>query len=377
MKITLFDKLDGTMCRLIYNSKKHNMKCPFCNEVKLNRHLIFCKENKTNLSKDELRVYYLEHNFPLIATKENLINQYIVEKLSLNELYKIHGIDFNSIKFLLNYHNLKIRSYSEGAKNSMDKREKTNIERYGTKNVLCKGTEKYHKRNKTVKEKYGVDNVFQIPELIEKINSDEIYLEKYGMGVSEFRKNVTSKFWNSFENEEEKQNFIEKCNNKKRETSMKNYGVEHPRRHKSVSDRMEKTTFEKYGSNFIFQSNYFLNSDDVKEKIKNTKEKNGFRVSDCDLSPFQLYKRNCKNLTNRIKKKLFENWDGFDFYDGEFIRPYLSHKSGSSLYPTIDHKISIYYGFMNDISENLICDINNLCITKRKINSSKRTKNSI
>ena len=44
-------------------------------------------------------------------------------------------------------------------------------------------------------------------------------------------------------------------------------------------------------------------------------EKNGFRVSDCDLSPFQLYKRNCKNLTNRIKKKLFENWDGFDFYD--------------------------------------------------------------
>jgi hypothetical protein len=353
------------------------MKCPFCNQDKLNRHLIFCKENKTKLSKIDLRVYYLEHNFPLIAKKDNLIKQYVNDKLSLNKLSEIYGIDFNSIKFLLNYHKIKIRSYSDGALNSMEQREKTNIERYGAKNVLSKGTEKYHKRNQTVKEKYGVDNVFQISEIIERINGDELYLEKYGISVSEFRKNITSKFWNSFENEEEKQKFINKCNEKKIETSLKNYGVDHPRKNKSISDRIKKTCMEKYGTEFIFQSDFFLENLNIKDKARETKEKNGFRIKDCDLTPFQTYKRNCKNLTNRVKRQLFEKWDGFDFYDGEFIKSYLNGESGSSNYPTIDHKTSIYYGFMNNIPEIEICDLENLCITKRKINSSKRTKNSI
>lgn len=41
-------------------------------------------------------------------------------------------------------------------------------------------------------------------------------------------------------------------------------------------------------------------------------------------------------------------------------------------YPTIDHKISVYYGFINNISPEEIGDISNLCITKRWINSTKR-----
>ena len=41
-------------------------------------------------------------------------------------------------------------------------------------------------------------------------------------------------------------------------------------------------------------------------------------------------------------------------------------------YPTIDHKISVYYGFKNSIDPNIIGSIDNLCITKRSINSSKR-----
>ena len=45
-------------------------------------------------------------------------------------------------------------------------------------------------------------------------------------------------------------------------------------------------------------------------------------------------------------------------------------------YPTIDHKTSKSYGFLNNISPNVIGHINNLCITKRSINSNKNTKNS-
>jgi len=31
-------------------------------------------------------------------------------------------------------------------------------------------------------------------------------------------------------------------------------------------------------------------------------------------------------------------------------------------YPTIDHKLSIFYGFINKIDPYIIADINNLCI---------------
>jgi hypothetical protein len=42
------------------------------------------------------------------------------------------------------------------------------------------------------------------------------------------------------------------------------------------------------------------------------------------------------------------------------------------LYPTIDHKTSIYFGFINKIDPILIGSIDNLCITKRSFNSKKR-----
>ena len=43
-------------------------------------------------------------------------------------------------------------------------------------------------------------------------------------------------------------------------------------------------------------------------------------------------------------------------------------------YPTIDHKTSILYGFLNKILPSEIGNIDNLCITKRSINSSKYGK---
>jgi hypothetical protein len=46
-------------------------------------------------------------------------------------------------------------------------------------------------------------------------------------------------------------------------------------------------------------------------------------------------------------------------------------QSSDGCYPTIDHKNSVFYGFMNNIPPEDISDISNLCITKRFINSSK------
>ncbi len=99
---------------------------------------------------------------------------------------------------------------------------------------------------------------------------------------------------------------------------------------------------------------------------------NGLMVPDEDLSDFKIYQKLNRKYTNRVKKKLYEDWDGYDYYDGELISGNFSYSHTHRNYPTVDHKISVYYGFINGIPAEEISDISNLCITKRSINSSKR-----
>ena len=123
--------------------------------------------------------------------------------------------------------------------------------------------------------------------------------------------------------------------------------------------------FKKYGVKCSSQSK------EVKEKLKITRIKNGNQVPDELKTPFMLYSSEVNNLTKLNKKELFENWNGYDYYDNEYIKGNFNLYSNNSLFPTIDHKISVYYGFINNISIEEISSINNLCITKRGINSSK------
>jgi hypothetical protein len=324
-------------------------------------------------SKVDLRKLYLEYNYPSIATYENLLENYINKEKSLPDIYKEYGMDYKSTQFLLDLYKIPKRGYTEGSLSSMKKREETNLEKYGSKNVLSKGTINYEKRNRTVKEKYGVDNVFQIKEVIEKINDNNYYLEKYGMNLSEYRSNNHVKFWGSLR-DEEKILFIDRCNEIKRETIVSKYGSADNFYH-NIQEKIKKLNRDKYECDYFFQSREFLESESIKEKSKETKIKNGYMMSDVDMEPFLLYKRNCRKLTNITKKELYEKWDGYDYYDNEFIRNNLNLHNTNKNYPTIDHKTSIFYGFINKIDEREICDIKNLCITKRSINCSKRQKN--
>ncbi len=348
------------------------MNCPFCKEKKSNHHLFFCKE-KPNFSKKELRKISLEYNYPDIATYENLIENYINKKKSLPDIRKEYGMDYSSTQFLLDMYNIPKRGLVDGSLNSMKKRENTNLEKYGSKNVLSKGAVGYNKKNKTVKDKYGVDNVFQIREVIEKINDDGYYLKKYGMTLSEYKSNNHIRFWGSL-SEEEKSLFVERCNKKRNETFNKNYGG-HPSLDNRIKENRRKSNKIKYGCDHFFQSKVFLEDEKIKEKSKETRIKNGYMISDVDMKPFLLYKRKCRKITYSQRKYLYENWDGYDYYDKEYIKDNLNLNNTNKNYPTIDHKISIFYGFLNNIKEEIIGNIENLCITKRSINCSKRSKN--
>ena len=62
---------------------------------------------------------------------------------------------------------------------SKEKRNSTNLKKYGHINPFGKSSTCFEKRNRTVKEKYGVDNVFQLEETKQKIKKTT--LERYGV----------------------------------------------------------------------------------------------------------------------------------------------------------------------------------------------------
>jgi len=207
------------------------------------------------------------------------------------------------------------------------KTKNSNLEKYGVENVMQLDETK-EKMYKTNKERYGHICSAQSDEIKEK--SKKTCLEKYG--VDNFLK-------------------TKEMRDKVKKTNLERYGVENVMQVKKIYEKQEHTMLKKYGVK------------NISELYKIKEETN-----------FMIYKRNANRLTKRKLKQLYNLWDGFDYYDGEYIAENLLLESNSNIFPTVDHKISIYYGFKNNIPENEISYVNNLCITKRKINSSKNKK---
>lgn len=183
------------------------------------------------------------------------------------------------------------------------------------------------------------------------------------------------------------------CNNITFRRSMnEKYGVDNPSKNQKSNDKRKITCLEKYGNEYIINSNYSkekrietcnkkygvdhhmkneLIKYSVSKKSVDTKKENGIIIKDEELSKWNLYRRNVRKLTERNRKILFENWDGLDYYDNEYIKNNFVYKHTDILFPSIDHKISIIYGFLNNISAEEISNLKNLCITKKKNNSSK------
>jgi len=275
-----------------------------------------------------------------------------------------------------------------GCKNHV--KEKTCMEKWGvksysmtdefksTESAKWKGIQKGSEKAKiTMLEKYGVDSYFKTNESKEfnrkwmsssefKEKSKNTLMMRYGVDsyskTDEFKRVVNSKMSQTIE--KIKLIFLEK------------YGVDSPFKLNSVKlrnfirrdeieDIKKSTCLEKYGFDNVSKVKH------IYDKIRDTKVKNGNIIPDNLLSSWNLYKKEVRNVTRKNKKSLYEDWDGYDYYDSDLIKGYLSNTHTHRFYPTIDHKISVYYGFKNSIDPNIIGSIDNLCITKRFINSTK------
>jgi hypothetical protein len=269
-----------------------------------------------------------------------------------------------------------------------DKVKKTCFEKYGFDSPFH-NEEIKNKIKATFLEKYGTNIIVDIEGVKEKIKKTN--LEKYGSEHifdknSILRKDIDIKakesfITNKFEiNEKKKKTCLEKygveCStksnvvkNKTKTTNLEKYGVEYVLQLDDVKNKSKITCLEKYGVD------HYTRTKEYSERAKNTRIKLVLQIPDELKSDFENYRKKVDNLTKKLKKKLFQNWNGYDYYDNEYIIDNFKYKFHSNLYPTIDHKISVYYGYLNNISPEEISKFDNLCITKRKINSSKQSKN--
>jgi len=232
-----------------------------------------------------------------------------------------------------------------GIEKELSKQKYTkNIKSYGY--YACSQKCSVNKCQKTFLKNYGEISPLKNEIIKEKLR--QTCLEKYG--VDSYLK--TDEF---------KQKFKDISNEK--------YGYDYPMQCEEIKEKLKNSVLKKYGVESV---SYLKN---IQEKIKETKIKNGIISSDENAGELKIYKRKIKNITHRVKKQLFENWDGYDYYDNEYIKDYRLLNCMDSRYPTIDHKISVLYGFLNNIDPEIIGDLSNLCITKKSINSIKKEKN--
>jgi hypothetical protein len=325
--------------------------------------------NSRNISRYREMGYVLEKSG--LSDKSDLLVD--ISEVSENSRIKITAIcdicECENIiqfsKYWVNYHRHGYNFYScFGCKNK--KKEFTNIHKYGFKSFSQ--TEEFKEKFKeTCLDRYGVDNPNKLVEVRGRIK--ETCLTKYGyvspLGHPDILE--SNRVWMS------SQEFVDKS----KKTLLEKFGEDSYSKTQEfkddllinkevIVDKIRQVFISKYGVDWVSKLSF------VQEKIRLTKISNGFMVPDEYLSDFKIYQKLNRKYTNRVKKKLYEDWDGYDYYDGELISGNFSYSHTHRNYPTVDHKISVYYGFINGIPAEEISDISNLCITKRSINSSKR-----
>lgn len=225
------------------------------------------------------------------------------------------------------------------------KREQSNLEKYGVKNVLELEVIK-QKSKQTKLEKYGDEN-YSNREL-----SKETIKEKYGSHSNLFQQIIIPKL-------------------------LERYGVENVFQLEEVNEKRKETYKEHFGVEHISQSEYWKNISIP--KIRKTQEQNGKWIPLEKLSDFEKYRRNVMVETRKNVKILWKEWDCLDYYTKEKLitnEEYKilypnKHKNTNKLQPSVDHKFPILLGFLEGIDYKFIGSINNLCITSRQNNSKK------
>jgi hypothetical protein len=141
-------------------------------------------------------------------------------------------------------------------------------------------------------------------------------------------------------------------------------GDKNPAKRQDVKNKIRESILKLYLTDLTYK-------DKISKSLITYFKNNPNFISYDELEGYKKYKNKVDRLTNKNKKKLLFNWNGLDYYDNELIKDNFNLHYNNINFPTIDHKYSILYGYKNGLSTEFISSIENLCITKRKLNSEK------
>ena len=240
-----------------------------------------------------------------------------------------------------------LERYGNANYSNINKGRETKLKLYGDENYTNK-----EKTRKTCLEKYGVDCSFKSPEIREKIHIT--VKEKYGVDTVTQNKEISNKIKISKSKRTSEQH---KESEEKRKVTLFNiYG----NRNYVNYEKSKLTRLIKYGD-----ENYTN-----RKKMVNTKLERGLIRNPEELTLIELYRRDVLTETRKWVKQLFKNWDGKCYYTSAYIK----NSKIKKYCPSIDHKISIIYGFEHNIDAKIIGNINNLCICTISYNSFKNKR---
>ena len=116
------------------------------------------------------------------------------------------------------------------------------------------------------------------------------------------------------------------------------------------------------------------NSPEAIEKRKKTWVATGRLFNFKENKDWKRFYKKCDALTRAIKSEMLKEWDGYDYYDGEYIKPYLELSVHHKNYPTLDHKYPRSKAYQDGLTPHEITTKENLVWTKRTNNSKKGNK---
>jgi len=306
-----------------YKNLERNYYCSYCskavaNLTRLVHHTVRCiKGPGGDKAFEEFYVQYYKYK------KEDFIKDYTIFKKGLMTISAEKNIPFKVLDFLAIYYKIK-----------RTKKESSIISIQNTKN--------------TIKNRYSVDNPLDIPNVRISIDNKKRYAKssismKQVWSDKIYRKNTIIKIKKSLQDR---------------------YGVDNIFSLKEYQDKAKESIINRFGVDNISKSEYKRNIL-ASRKLRTLLEDVGYKA----------YKNRVRQLTKKHIISVLESWKAYNpicYYTGEqLLNVDGSHLSDRLMYPTIDHKVSVLFGYLNDIPVEIISSLKNLCVCSRKINSIK------
>ena len=305
--------------------------------------------------EDKISYYCSYYSYSI----KELKNDYLVLEKGLRTISYERSIPYSALKALVKHIGI-MRSMQESIRLQNNKNKNTFMLKYGVQNPfqirsvidIIQGKNKANKKTinanrvRSVIAKYGVDNVSKIPDVKEK-------LKKFALRDAHIISDRLKRAWGDAG---KKVHYIAQI----KDGVMSRYGVTNVFSLPHIQDKIEKTILDKYGT-------YNIASSDYKKQIM---IKNGYWMDERDRSNFDNYKLKVYIETRKWYKNLMDGWMlffGTCYYTGDAL--YTDRGRGAQ--PSIDHKISIIYGFKNNIPPEVIGGPKNLCVCSCSFNAKK------